>query len=209
MGFFWLAYVFLWHTFTIKKIISLFSDITECSNLPDIFPDQTESTLSPETLSSFSWRNNIRSQNLGTSYVHCYSGIKGKTQKYMCVCVCVLSCIWLFLTPWTVACQIPLSVRFSQEKYWSGFQFSPPGHLSNPGIQLVSLVACKSPLAGGFFTNEPTGKTRLCVYQPYTLEFILISSNLIHYHTEWPSLLLNCNAPLRERSILLYCHPFA
>ena len=106
MGFFWLAYVFLWHTFTIKKIISLFSDITECSNLPDIFPDQTESTLSPETLSSFSWRNNIRSQNLGTSYVHCYSGIKGKTQKYMCVCVHTQ----LYLTlPDSMDCSLPNS----------------------------------------------------------------------------------------------------
>ena len=27
--------------------------------------------------------------------------------------MCVISCVWLFATPWTVACQTPLSVEFS------------------------------------------------------------------------------------------------
>ena len=34
---------------------------------------------------------------------------------------CVLShfsCVWLFVTPWTVACQDPLSVEFSRQEYW-------------------------------------------------------------------------------------------
>ena len=36
--------------------------------------------------------------------------------------VCVLShfsCVWLFATPWTVACQGPVSMGFSREEYWS------------------------------------------------------------------------------------------
>ena len=42
------------------------------------------------------------------------------------------------VTPWTVACQAPLSVGFSRQKYWSGLPFPPPGDLSDPGIELAS-----------------------------------------------------------------------
>ena len=37
-----------------------------------------------------------------------------------------LSCIQLFATPWTVACQAPPSVGFSRQEYWSGLPFSSP-----------------------------------------------------------------------------------
>ena len=32
----------------------------------------------------------------------------------------LLSCVWLIATPWTVACQAPLSMEFSRPEYWSG-----------------------------------------------------------------------------------------
>ena len=38
----------------------------------------------------------------------------------VCVCVWVLSHVWLFVTPWTVTHQTPLSVEFSRQEYWSG-----------------------------------------------------------------------------------------
>ena len=50
----------------------------------------------------------------------------------------LLSCVWLFLTPWTVASQVPLSMEFSRPDYWSGWQFPSPGDLPSPGIKLVS-----------------------------------------------------------------------
>ena len=37
------------------------------------------------------------------------------------------------VTSWTVACQAPLSVRFSRQEYWSGLPFPSPGNL--PGIK--------------------------------------------------------------------------
>ena len=43
-----------------------------------------------------------------------------KMTQYMCVPVCVLSCIWLFATPWTVAHQAPPSMEFPSQEYWSG-----------------------------------------------------------------------------------------
>ena len=39
------------------------------------------------------------------------------------VCVCVHACVChlqLFATPWTIACQAPLSMEFSRQEYWSG-----------------------------------------------------------------------------------------
>ena len=44
------------------------------------------------------------------------------------VCVCVwryFSCVWLFATPWTVACQAPLSLGFSRQEYWSRLPCPP------------------------------------------------------------------------------------
>ena len=38
-------------------------------------------------------------------------------------------------TPWTVACQAPLSLGFSRQEYWSGLPFPSPGDLPNPGIE--------------------------------------------------------------------------
>ena len=64
---------------------------------------------------------------------------------------CVRSCfshVQLFLTPWTVAHQAPLSMGFSREEYWSGLPCPPPGDLPNPGIKPTSLTS--SALAGGF-----------------------------------------------------------
>ena len=38
-----------------------------------------------------------------------------------------LSRVRLFATPWTVAYQAPLSMRFSRQEYWSGLPFPSPG----------------------------------------------------------------------------------
>ena len=38
-------------------------------------------------------------------------------------------------TPWTVACQAPLSLGFSKQEYWSGLPCPPPGNLPDPGIE--------------------------------------------------------------------------
>ena len=45
------------------------------------------------------------------------------------------SCVWIFVTPWTVAHQAPLSMGFSRQEYWRGLPFSSPGDLPAPGIK--------------------------------------------------------------------------
>ena len=40
----------------------------------------------------------------------------------VCVCSVILSCPTL-VTPWTVACQVPLPMGFPRQEYWSGCHF--------------------------------------------------------------------------------------
>ena len=40
-----------------------------------------------------------------------------------------------FVTPWTIACQVPLSMGCSRQEYWSGLPFPSPGDLPDPGIE--------------------------------------------------------------------------
>ena len=46
-----------------------------------------------------------------------------------------LSRVRLFVIPWTVDYQAPLSMGFSRQEYWSGLPFPCPGDLPNPGIE--------------------------------------------------------------------------
>ena len=45
----------------------------------------------------------------------------------------LLSCVWLFATPWTVTYQVPLTTGFSREEYWVGCLFLLQGNLPDPG----------------------------------------------------------------------------
>ena len=70
---------------------------------------------------------------------------------------CMLSCfshVWLFVTPWTIVLQDPLSMGFSRQDYWSGLLCPPPGYLPHPGIEPVSLMP--PALASGSFTISTT-----------------------------------------------------
>ena len=74
-----------------------------------------------------------------------------------CVCAQLLSHVRLFVTPWTVVHQAPLSMGFPSQEYWNGFPFATPRDLSNPGSEHMS-PACLL-LAGRFFATEPPGKS--------------------------------------------------
>ena len=66
-----------------------------------------------------------------------------------------LSRVQLFASLWTVACQAPVSMGFSQQEYWTGVPFPSPGDLSDPGIEP------KSPsLQADSLPSEPAGKPK-------------------------------------------------
>ena len=69
------------------------------------------------------------------------------------ICHCLVTVVsYSFMTPWTVTQQIPLSMGFLKQEYWSGLPFPSPGDLPDPGIKPGS-----SALAGKLFTIEPPG----------------------------------------------------
>ena len=73
------------------------------------------------------------------------------------MCACVLSrfsCVQLFASLWTVACQASLSLGFSRQQYWSGLPFHPPGDLPDQGIELSSLTSS---------ALVPPGSPHMCV----------------------------------------------
>ena len=88
----------------------------------------------------------------------------------MCVCVCVYICVHvfshvqLFVTPWTVAHQPPLSTEFSNQEHWSGFPFPTAGDLPNQGIKPVPPA-----MAGRFFIPEPPGKLKCSIISSVSL----------------------------------------
>ena len=89
-------------------------------------------------------------------------------EHYVCVPVCaqLLNPVRLFATPWTVACQPPLSMGFPRQEYWSRLPFPSPGHLPGPGIETVTPV-CPA-LAGGFFTTETTREALNVIPQTFS-----------------------------------------
>ena len=68
------------------------------------------------------------------------------------ILVKLLSCVWLFEIPWTVAYQAPPSMEFSRQEYWSGLPFPSPGDLPDPGIEPRSPA-----LQADTLPSEPPG----------------------------------------------------
>ena len=66
--------------------------------------------------------------------------------------------VQLFVTPWTVAHQCPLSMRFPRLEYWSGLPLPSPGNLPDPGIKPGSPT-----LQAESLPSEPPSK--LCQWE--------------------------------------------
>ena len=91
----------------------------------------------------------------------CIKSLDGCIKKYFSqmlpLCVQLLSCVRLFAIACTVALQVPLSMGFPRQEYWSGLPFPSPRDLPKPGIEPTSPA-----LADRFFTTEPSGKPKCC-----------------------------------------------
>ena len=60
----------------------------------------------------------------------------------------------LFVTPWTVARQAPLSMEFSRQEYWSRLPFASPWDLPDRGFKPGSPA-----LQADFSASEPLGNS--------------------------------------------------
>ena len=111
--------------------------------------------------------------------------IQACDQYYMLSC---FSHVWLFPIPWTVACQAPLSMGFSQARIleWVAISFSRGSSWPRDWTH----VSC---LGSGFFTSEPPGKP-LNIYTHILTSVVLdpavyIEGCCISYHRACSSVL--------------------
>ena len=118
---------------------------------------------------------------------HCYTDEESGAYKRISnvlkdMCTHMLSHVQLFATPWTVACQAPLSVRFPRQGYWSGLPFPTP---RSPGtlntykqkrFQRFSVIA--------FLTIEQEILEESITYIPLQLKCksLLVTCPWIIYH---------------------------
>ena len=76
--------------------------------------------------------------DFSTTVLSCYSS----TVLY-CAMLSYFRHVWLFATLWTIAPQVPLSMGFSRQEYWSGLPCPPPGNPPQPRDWVcISYVAC-------------------------------------------------------------------
>ena len=91
-------------------------------------------------------------------YTEVYHIVQYKLMKLYMICnvisgsVWVLSCVWLFVTPWTVAHQAPPSMEFSRQEYSGvGWHFLLQGifltqSLNSPSYVIPALQVDSLPL---------------------------------------------------------------
>ena len=98
------------------------------------------------SLDYFSYTNILIFLSLSTSSIDsCYK--LGFSSSCM---LSLFSPVWLFVTLWTIANQVPLSVGFPRQEYWSGLPYSPAADLPDQETEPRLISAA---LAWGFFTT--------------------------------------------------------
>ena len=93
------------------------------------------------------------------------------------MCAYMLSHLWLFATPWTIAWQASLSTGFLRKEYWSRLS------LPSPGFSLSRDQTHISCIAAGFFTTEPPGKAACINSLVVEQHFIVWIYNKVYSHS--------------------------
>ena len=109
--------------------------------------------MHPVVLSA--WANSVQNENPE----HCVYILRAKQIRFIITFACMIRCfsyVWLCMTPWTAACQAPLSMGFSRQVYWSGLLCPPLGDLPDSGIEPMSLMSPE--MAGGILSLVSPGK---------------------------------------------------
>ena len=96
----------------------------------------------------------------------------------------MLSHVWFFVTPWTVAHQASLSMEYSRQEYWSGLPFPSPGDLPHPGIkhQKKNLLHCRQILYHLSHQGSPIANTEVSLkeWKKKTVFFFPVAFSSLH-----------------------------
>ena len=110
--------------------------------------------------------------------------------------MCMPSHVRLSATPWTVACQAPLSAGFYRQEYWSRLPFPSPGDLPDQGLNLCLLSLLRWQVDGCSLalsvavvsTQHPTFKNKKQETQGFCTRegsegpcFQILTSTVCHY----------------------------
>ena len=109
-----------------------------CSTVCEIFPDQRSNPYPlhwhvdshPLNHQESPTGGFLTAGPPGMSSVH----LSDLSSKFLAPAVVLGSCVQLFVTPWTIACQAPLSTGFSRQEHWSRLLFPPAGDLHYPHL---------------------------------------------------------------------------
>ena len=166
--------------FWLNRPDRIFAKTRQCNEheSPKIEPHWEEGSEEPEKV--WSRRESlINNKNLPYStgnYIRCpmiNQNGKEYEKEYMC-CVQSLSCVWLFVAPWTAACQTPLSSTISWSllkcMYIELVMLSNHLILCHPLLLLLSIFSSIS-----VFSNE----LALCIMWPkyWSFSFSISPSN--------------------------------
>ena len=104
-----------------------------------------------------------------------------KPSQHCWLAICVTQSCWLFVTPWTVAFQAPLSMEFSSQEYWSGLPF--------PTLEEYKIKSLKEVKSTNFvkvnFHIESKRQKEDSIYELHLIEiFTMHSSN--HFLISYP-----------------------
>ena len=105
---------------------------------------------------------------------------QGSQQWTKSGCVCMLSCVWLFVAPWIVVHQAPLSMEFFSENTGTGCHFPFQGIFPTQGLNpcLLCLLHCQAV----YFPLAPPGKQGACSCKlPWKLEFDNLLCRFFYY----------------------------
>ena len=109
--------------------------------------------------------------------------ILGPFLKSCCHCCLVTQSCPTLCNPMNLARQVPLSMGFPRQEYWSVLPFPSSEDLPDPGIKQESPA-----LAGRFFTSEPPGKPFLkrkkkeLLQNAHHIKFTILTIFMFQYH---------------------------
>ena len=115
-------------------------------------------------------------------YTYMHMHIYIYVQLYPCTHIHTLACVHdqslshvrLFATPWTVACQAPLSMGFSRQEYWSGLHFLLQGIFQTQGLN-AHLLCLLNWQANCLLLSHLGSHTQTCNISLYiSQEFFII-----------------------------------
>ena len=126
------------------------------------------------------------------------------------MCAQSLSCVRLFVNPWTVAHQVPLPLGFSRQEYSSGLPFLSPGDLPNPGWNqhFLHWQADSLPRSNLVSTQLPFDVVQLLSrVRPFETPWTAARQASLSFTTSWSLLKPMSIESVLPSNHLVLCHP--